>query len=324
MDMKTIEKHIKDALPKTCQVTSIDFEGPEIILYTKKPEAFFGGTTNFVAKIAFELKKKITIRSDKSLLQDPTDAKRAIQGLVPVEAGVKNITFVDPFHQVVIEADKPGLVIGKGGETSKRIILQTGWTPKIIRAPSSDSEFLTGIRYHLHKHAAERKKILQETAKRIYRDTSSKHDWVRLTGLGAFREIGRSCMLVDTPITKVLIDCGINPSQGGDPYPYLDALYFPLTELDAVIISHAHMDHQGFLPYLFRMGYRGPVYCTEPTRDIMGLLQFDYIDLVAREGKDPPYTEKDVKEELKHVITRDYREVTDISPDMRMTFHNAA
>jgi hypothetical protein len=322
--IEELEKKVWESLPKTCQVTNVDFEGPEIILYTKNPKAFFAGTDNYVAKIAFELKKKISVRADKSLLQDPSTAKKQIEGLIPVEAGVKNITFVEPFCQVVIEADKPGLVIGKGGETSKAIIVQTGWTPKIVRAPSSDSEFLQGIRYHLNKHAAERKKLLQETAKKIYRAASSKHDWVRLTGLGAFREIGRSCMLVDTPLSKVMMDCGINPANKEDPYPYLDALNFPLSELDALVISHAHMDHQGFAPYLYRMGYTGPLYCTEPTRDIMALLQFDYVDVALKQGVEPPYTEKDVKELLKHVIVRDYRETTDITPDMRITFHNAS
>lgn len=322
--IEELEKKVWESLPKTCQVTNVDFEGPEIILYTKNPKAFFAGTDNYVAKIAFELKKKISVRADKSLLQDPSTAKKQIEGLIPVEAGVKNITFVEPFCQVVIEADKPGLVIGKGGETSKAIIVQTGWTPKIVRAPSSDSEFLQGIRYHLNKHAAERKKLLQETAKKIYRNASSKHDWVRLTGLGAFREIGRSCMLVDTPLSKVMMDCGINPANKEDPYPYLDALNFPLSELDALVISHAHMDHQGFAPYLYRMGYNGPLYCTEPTRDIMALLQFDYVDVALKQGVEPPYTEKDVKELLKHVIVRDYRETTDITPDMRITFHNAS
>ena len=268
--IEEIEKKVWDSLPKTCQVTNVDFEGPEIILYTKNPKAFFSGTDNYVAKIAFELKKKISIRADKSLLQDPSNAKKEIEALIPAEAGVKNITFVEPFCQVVIEADKPGLVIGKGGETSKNIIMKTGWTPKILRAPTSDSDFLQGIRYHLNKHAPERKKFLQEVARKIYRQASAKHDWVRLTGLGAFREIGRSCMLLDTPISKVLIDCGINPANKDDPYPYLDALNFPLSELDALVISHAHMDHQGFAPYLYRMGYRGPLYFTEHTRDLMG------------------------------------------------------
>ncbi len=225
----------------------------------------------------------------------------------------------------MIEALKPGLVIGKGGETSKRIILETGWTPNIIRAPTQKSEILSGLRHHLNKYADERKKIMIETAKDIYREvTLSPNDWVRITALGGFREVGRSCILAETNHTRVLMECGVNVSMHNEPYPYLEALHFPLNELNAVIISHAHMDHSGFLPFLFKSGYDGPVYCTAPTRDLMTLLHFDFIDVLTKEGKEPPYNERDVKEGVKHCIIRDYREVTDIAPDMRLTFHNAA
>ena len=62
-------------------------------------------------------------------------------------------------------------------------------------------------------------------------------------------------------------------------FPYLNVPEFSIEELDAVIISHAHLDHCGFLPYLYHYGYEGPVYCTTPTRDLMTLLQLDHIDI---------------------------------------------
>ncbi|MCD6478707.1 MAG: beta-CASP ribonuclease aCPSF1, partial [Candidatus Diapherotrites archaeon] len=76
--------------------------------------------------------------------------------------------------------------------------------------------------------------------------------------------------------------------------------------------------------YLFRHGYEGPVYCTEPTRDLMVLLQFDYIDVLVKDGKEPAYSEQDVKKMIKYCITREYNEVTDIAPDARLTLHNAS
>ena len=320
-------KKIKEAalaiLPKEAEVSSIDFEGPEIAIYTKNPKIFFENEA-LVAKLAFELKKHINIRTDKSLLCGLEEAKEKIMQLVPEEAEIKKLYFNAAFSEVVIEASKPGLVIGKNGETSKQIILQTGWTPNIIRAPTSKSKILAGIREFLHKHANERKKFLHNVAKHIYRDVELKKLWVRLHALGSFREVGRSCLLLETPISKVMIDCGINVANPEEAYPYLDALDFSLSELDAVIISHAHLDHCGMLPYLFRAGYKGPVYCTTPTRDLMALLQFDYIDVLVKEGKEPPYSEKDVKESVKHCIVRNYREVTDITPDIRLTLHNAA
>ena len=322
--LKEVKETINSIVPKTAEITSIDLEGPEIAIYTKKPKVFHENE-DYVKTIAYQLKKKVNIRSDKSLLIDQNEAKEKIEKIVPEDAQISEIQFNNVFSEVVIECLKPGLVIGKGGETSKRIIIETGWTPKILRAPTSPSEILKGIRNHLHKYAGERKKILQETSKKIYSEKPGP-SWIRLTALGGFRQVGRSCMLLETRKTKILLDCGINVAaqSNEDAFPFLDAIRFPINELDAVVLSHAHMDHSGFIPYLFKLGYRGPVYCTEPTRDLTTILLFDYIDIMAKDNKEPPYQERDVKEMLKYCITREYREVTDIAPDMRLTFHNAS
>ncbi|MBC8496005.1 beta-CASP ribonuclease aCPSF1, partial [archaeon] len=94
-------------------------------------------------------------------------------------------------------------------------------------------------------------------------------------------------------------------------------------ELDAIIISHAHVDHSGLVPLLFKYGYRGPVYSTMPTRDISALLQLDMVKIQRGEAKEPLYTSEDVKEVVKHTITLDYGEVTDVTPDVRLTLYNA-
>ncbi len=322
--IKGLKESVLASLPEETKIASVDFEGPEVAIYTRNPKAFFENE-NYVAKLAFDLKKRVNIRCDKSLLLEEDKAKDAIMRIVPPDAQITEILFNTAFNQVTIESIKPGLVIGKGGETSKKIIMETGWTPEILRAPTAPSEILRGIRQFLHKHSAERKKILQETAEKIYREfTPPQNQWIRLTGLGGFRQVGRSCVFVETNDTKVIGDCGINVASKDEPYPYLDAIRFPMNELDAVIVTHAHLDHSGFVPYLYKMGYRGPTYCTLPTRDLMCLLGFDYIDVLTKEGKEPPYGERDVKEMVKHCIPRDFREVTDIAPDMRMTLHNAA
>ena len=314
---------VEKIVPASAGVTKIEMEGPEVVIYTKNPSAFFGGD-NYVSKIAFELKKRVNIRTDKSLLSSPETARKKIIELVPEEAEVKDIYFEEPFCEVVIEAIKKGIVIGKGGELSKKIILETGWTPRILRAPTTKSETLSGIRKHLSKHADERKKFLLKVAEKIYGDKKqTTHQWIRLTALGGYREVGRSCMLLETENTKVLLDAGLNHSSD-DPYPYIDALGYPLSEIDAIVISHAHSDHAGALPFIFKMGFDGPVYCTEPTRDLMTLLQFDFLDVSLAQEKIAPYSEADVKNALMHTITREYREVTDIAPDVRLTMHNAA
>ncbi len=319
-----VKEKVNSILPELCQVTKVEMEGPEAVIYTKNPRAFFENP-NFVAKTAFELKKRVNIRTDKSLLSDEKEAEEKIRQIVPADASIQEVYFDPAFCEVTIESIKPGLVIGKGGETSKKITLETGWTTNITRAPTQPSEILKGIRHHLHKYSDERKKILQQTAEKIYREIApNANEWIRFVALGGFRQVGRSCLLLETPNTKVLLDCGINVATTDEPYPYLDALHFPLSELDAVIISHAHLDHSGFVPYLFKSGFRGPVYCTPSTRDLMTLLHFDFIDVAVKEGKEPVYSEKDVKEMVKYCIAREYREVTDIAPDMRLTLYNAA
>ena len=75
-----------------------------------------------------------------------------------------------------------------------------------------------------------------------------------------------------------------------DAYPILEAPEFDIGKLDAVIVSHSHLDHCGFVPYLFKYGYRGPVYCTEPTRDVMSLQLLDYVKIMSQHfGKDPVF-----------------------------------
>src|SRR5215217_3573054 len=154
---------------------------------------------------------------------------------------------------------------------------------------------------------------------------SASREEVMLFCLGGVKQVGRSCFVVVTPETKVMLDCGINPGEmsGLDAYPRLDWFNFDLDDLDAVVISHAHIDHQGFLPTLFKYGYRGPVYCTEPTLPLMILLQTDSVKIANSNGTYLPYATRDVNEVIKHCITLPYGKPTDISPDVTITLNNA-
>jgi KH/beta-lactamase-domain protein len=148
---------------------------------------------------------------------------------------------------------------------------------------------------------------------------------VTLFCLGGVKQVGRSCFVIVTPESKIMLDCGINPGEmsGLDAFPRIDWLNFNLDELDAVVIGHAHIDHQGFLPVLFKYGYRGPVYCTEPTLPLMTLLQMDSIKIANSNGSYLPYESRDVSEVIKHCITLPYGKPTDISPDITITLNNA-
>jgi len=320
---KDIKTQIMGTLPKDAQVSKIELLGPEIYIYTKNIKLFYE-TDKYISELAFLLKKRVNIRADSSILAEPDVAKKAILEIIPPDAKVSAVYFDNYFSEVVIEAFKPGLVIGKGGMTTKRIINETGWTPNIIRAPAGESKSLGQIRSTIYKYSKERKENLKDAASVIYTDRKSKLDWIRVCPLGAFREVGRSCIVVETANSKVMLDCGVNVANIDEAFPMLETLGYPIDQINAVIISHAHTDHAGFLPYLYKMGYNGPVYCTSPTRDLMVILQQDFINVASKEGKEAPYSEADIREMLKHVVTVEVGDVTDIATDMRLTFHNAA
>ncbi|MCK9151494.1 beta-CASP ribonuclease aCPSF1 [Methanobacterium alcaliphilum] len=322
--LEEIKKTIVQRLPPRVQVAKVEFEGPEVVIYTKNPE-IITENGDLIRDLAKDIRKRIIIRSDRSVLTEPEKAINKIHDIVPEEANITNISFDEVTCEVIIEARKPGLVIGKYGATSREIVKKIGWAPKILRTPPISSEIIQRIRRTLRKNSKERKKILQELGNRIHQGIKYENDWTRLTSMGGFREVGRSCSLLQTPNSKVLLDCGVNVAGGDEKgsYPFLNVPEFVLDDLDAVIISHAHLDHSGFLPYLYHYGYEGPVYCTTPTRDLMTLLQLDHIDIAHREDDPLPFNVKHVKKSIKHTITLDYGEVTDIAPDIRLTLHNA-
>jgi predicted metal-dependent RNase len=162
---------------------------------------------------------------------------------------------------VIIEAEKPGVAIGKDGEILQEIKKKTLWVPIIRRTPTIRSQLIENIREVLYQNNDYRRKFLHKTGERIYNGwlrRQKKEEWVRLTYLGSGREVGRSSILLQTPESRVLLDCGINAGADSpeDMYPYLEAPEFNISQLDAVIVSHAHLDHSALIPYLFKFGYR--------------------------------------------------------------------
>ncbi len=313
---------IKEELPKNANITDVSYEGSEIILYTGNKD-FFKTCTPEIKRIVSKVKKRIEVRADPSLISGEEDTEDFIRNTVPKDAAIKDIYFEPEFAKVVIHAEKPGLVIGKSGETLGIIKEKTFWTPDIKRAPVIDSEIIRSIRKMLHNEAGYRKKFLNKLGEKIYSE-SKEIEWIRVTALGGFREVGRSCILLQTPQTRVLMDCGFaTGSNLSKPFPYLDVSEFNIQSLDAVVLSHAHSDHSGVIPFLYEFGFRGPLYCTRPTRDLAALLQLDYIQICHRENRKPFYTSKGIEEMIKHCITLDYGEVSDIAPDMRLTLQNA-
>ena len=321
--MAEILNNIKEKLHG--KVTEANFEGANIVLYTDN-EKFFKEEQDKIKEIVNEIKKRVELRADQKILPDKDKTKKDIETIIPKEAELTNIIF--DFHRsiVVIEAKKPGLVIGKQGSILEEIRRTTLWTPQVQRSPAIKSQITENIREVLYANNNYRRKFLNSIGQKIYKEwTSDKIEgWVRLSFLGGGRQVGRSCLLLQTQQSRILLDCGIDvASQGQNKFPYLDASEFNIDTLDAVIISHAHLDHVGLLPYLYKMGYKGPVYMTQPTRDIAALLSLDFIGVAYKQASAPLFGSIDVKEMVKHSICLSYGEVTDITPDVRITFYNS-
>ena len=139
--LEDIKKEILEKLPKEIQVSKVEFEGPEVVVYTKNPE-IITENGDLVRSLAKELRKRIIIRSDKSALLEPEETINKVHEIVPDGAEITDIYFDTVTGEVVITAKKPGLVIGKYGVTSRNIVKNTGWAPKILRTPPISSDII--------------------------------------------------------------------------------------------------------------------------------------------------------------------------------------
>src|SRR5208337_1512018 len=181
------------------------------------------------------------------------------------------------------------------------------------------------MRHYLHSESKERERILRTVGECIFRPKTYEVGDIRMTALGGAQEVGRSAFLIKTRESSVLLDCGINPGSNRpfEAFPRFDCPEFQIDSLDAVVISHAHLDHCGLVPFLYKYGYDGPIYCTGPTSNLMTMLQLDYLDVAGKQGVTPHYDQKDVRECVLHTIQLRYGVVTDIAPDIRLTLHNS-
>ncbi len=319
--MEILEK-VKSLLPKEA-VSRVELEGSEIIVYTKDRD-FFRGHEDPVKQVVSQIKKRIEVRPEKNLVMDEEATKDTIKQIVPADAKIKDIYFEPERSIVIIAAQKPGLVIGRGGETFRNIRSETFWMPRIERVPAIKSEIVENIRKVIHSEVKFRKDFLNGVGETIFSDRKSSRDWVRIIGLGGWREVGRSAALLETPKSKILMDCGIKAgATGSELIPIFNTKEFDYNELDAVVISHSHLDHVGAVPMLYEYGFDGPLYITTPTLDLATLLWFDYVDVMQKSTTTPLYTVRGIKEAVKHAIPLEYGEVSDVAPDVRLTFQNA-
>ncbi len=315
-----LKKRVKEHLSSYTKITRVELEGPFVVIYAENPKEILN-IPDAITNAAKTLKKKIIVLASKPL-KDESSTKEFIRKLVPQKAEITDIKFVRETNEVYIIAKRTGYVVGKGGSNILEILKETGWRPIIIRAPTIKSTFLDTFYSILISGSVDRKKILRKMSARIYRSPIGGNRGLFLTFLGAAREVGRSAILVNTNESTVLLDSGISVG-GKNPFPRFDHPAFRLDDLDAIVVTHAHLDHSGALPLLFKYGYRGPVYLTKPTRDLIMLLLYDYLNLSQKMGITPFFSWRDVVNLMNHMITLDYGETVDISPDIKLTLYNA-
>ncbi|HYB79903.1 MAG TPA: beta-CASP ribonuclease aCPSF1 [Thermoplasmata archaeon] len=312
---------LRDVLPDTIEVSDIELEGPHVVVYTKQLDAFLSGG-DYLRQVAQRLHRRVVVRSDPTTLIDPKEAEKAIRGLIPPEAEISQLFFEPETGEVTIEAASPGAAIGRGGSVLNDLKKQIGWVPTVVRTPPIPSKTVEEVRIHLRNSFDDRRSFLKKVGIRIARDPLPEKLWARNTALGGYREVGRSAHLLTTQNSKILIDCGIDP--GSDRTPFFNAPeLLPLDSLDAVVVTHAHLDHCGLVPVLLKYGYKGPIYCTAPTRDLMTLMLLDAIKVVNQEARKGLYDSSHVRDLVTRTIPLRWGETTDIAPDIRLTMHNA-
>ncbi|HYX57333.1 MAG TPA: beta-CASP ribonuclease aCPSF1 [Nitrososphaeraceae archaeon] len=351
----TIAKTVLNSLPQESQVTMAKFEGPNIALYTKNPKFSLTELAFHLSTLSKNLKKRFVIRTDPSIRLSEDKTRSVVGNLLPKDVLVSAVFCDDALGEVILEVNKPEII---DGNMVIEIAQSTGWIAHMRRSPHIPSISISTIHSTLKTSAKERITFLDELGNRIFRSplilgnsadnlsfnrtnqnqqsilaesSPRTQSWlankeeVTLYCLGGVKQVGRSCFIVVTRESKIMLDCGINPGEtsGLNAYPRLDWFDFDLDDLDAVVISHAHIDHQGFLPTLFKFGYKGPIYCTEPTLPLMNLLQMDSVKISKSNGTFLSYESRDVNEVIKHCITLPYGKPTDISPDITISLNNA-
>lgn len=155
--------------------------------------------------------------------------------------------------------------------------------------------------------------------------------------LGASSSVTGSCHLITTNKHKFLLDCGM--FQGSDEMDELNGKEFDFdpTEIDFMILSHAHIDHSGRIPLLVKRGFKGKIYCTDATADLLDIMLKDSASIQEREiewknrknqrsGRllaEPLYTVKDAEEALKYVVPVLYNQLLEIDEEIRVVFNDA-
>lgn len=150
---------------------------------------------------------------------------------------------------------------------------------------------------------------------------------------GAAREVTGSCHLVRVNGKTIALDFGLFQGRRAESEAKNRRLPFDVGELDAVVLSHAHIDHSGRLPLLLREGYANTIWCTPATRDLCAIMLADsahiqekdaeYLTRRNKEHADPLYTMRDAARTVENMISVPFRKRVEILPGVHLTFVEA-
>ena len=161
---------------------------------------------------------------------------------------------------------------------------------------------------------------------------------MKIQFLGAAREVTGSKHLITTNSGhKILLDCGMYQGKGMDTDAANRDLGFDPKDIDCVVLSHAHIDHSGLIPYLYKQHFRGDIYCTPATRDLCALMLTDTAYIQAQDVRwynkkmdklhkpkvQPLYEQTDVDKVMRHFVCYDYDRRFRIFDDVLLTFTNS-
>ena len=316
---QNIMASILNNIPTDSGLTKIVYEGPRIALYAKNIE-FIMKDTQVVSNMVNILKKRIVIRTDESIRLPEKESLKVLLQVLPAENGIGEIFFDDALGEARVWVRSTPISTDFNSVNSE-FLKKTGWKLVLMRSPGMIT-IIKEINDILKKGVEERAQFYKIVGEKIFRSKLIETVEASVIALGGFCEVGRSCFLLVTDESKVIFDCGINPySQDSiTAMPRFDILGIKMDDIDAVVISHAHLDHSGFLPTLFKYGYSGPVYCSDPTVHLMYILHRHFIQGA---GSQAFYSMNEIEKMILHTIPLTFGSVTDISPDIKITLGNS-
>jgi metallo-beta-lactamase family protein len=156
---------------------------------------------------------------------------------------------------------------------------------------------------------------------------------VQIEFAGAAREVTGSCHILRINGHTVLLDCGMFQGRRSETREKNLQLPCPVDEIDAIVLSHAHIDHSGRLPFLTRNGYRGPIHCTAATRDLSAVMLADsahiqekdaeFLARRTREVAEPLYGMRDATTAVERMVGQPYDAWFDVVSGLRAMFTDA-